>query len=58
VEAAKKVGLKLPMVVRLEGTNVEEGRRILKDSGLAFQVAVDFRDAADKVAGITSTMAR
>jgi succinyl-CoA synthetase beta subunit len=58
VEAAKKVGLKLPMVVRLEGTNVEEGRRILKESGLAFQVAVDFRDAADKVAGITSTMAR
>ena len=53
VEAAKKVELKLPMVVRLEGTNVEEGRRILKESGLKFEVAIDFRDAADKVAHLT-----
>jgi succinyl-CoA synthetase beta subunit len=53
VEAAKKVELKLPMVVRLEGTNVEEGRRILKESGLKFEVAIDFRDAAEKVAHLT-----
>ena len=57
VEAAKNVKLNLPMVVRLEGTNVEEGRNILRESGLAFEVAVDFRDAADKVAGITAALA-
>jgi succinyl-CoA synthetase beta subunit len=57
VEAAKKVDLSLPMVVRLEGTNVEEGRKILRDSGLKFEVATDFRDAADKVANITKTIA-
>ena len=53
VEAAKKVELKLPMIIRLEGTNVEAGRKILKEAGLKFEVAVDFRDAADKVAGAT-----
>ena len=57
VAAAKKIDLKLPMVVRLEGTNVEEGRKILKESGLAFEVAMDFRDAAEKVANITKTIA-
>ena len=57
VEAAKKVDLTLPMVVRLEGTNVDEGRKILKESGLKFEVAMDFRDAAEKVAGITKTIA-
>ena len=57
VEAAKKVDLSLPMVVRLEGTNVEEGRKILRDSGLKFEVATDFRDAAEKVANITKTIA-
>ena len=57
VEAAKKVDLSLPMVVRLEGTNVEEGRKILRDSGLKFEVATDFRDAAEKVADITKTIA-
>lgn len=56
VEAAKKVELTLPMVIRLEGTNVEEGRKILKESGLQFEVAMNFRDAADKIAGITETM--
>ena len=55
VEAAKKVELKLPMIVRLEGTNVEEGRKILKESGLKFEVAMNFHDAADKIAGITKT---
>lgn len=53
VEAAKKVELKLPMIVRLEGTNVEEGRKILKESGLKFEVSMDFCDAADKVASAT-----
>ncbi len=57
VEAAKKVDLSLPMVVRLEGTNVEEGRKILRESGLKFEVATDFRDAAEKIASITKTIA-
>jgi succinyl-CoA synthetase beta subunit len=57
VEAAKKIDLSLPMVVRLEGTNVEEGRKILRESGLKFEVATDFRDAADKVANLTKTIA-
>ena len=56
VEAAKKMELKLPMIIRLEGTNVEEGRKILKESGLKFEVAMNFRDAADKVAGVAKTM--
>jgi succinyl-CoA synthetase beta subunit len=49
VTAAKDVGVKVPIVVRLEGTNVERGREILKTSGLAFQVADGMRDAAEKV---------
>jgi succinyl-CoA synthetase beta subunit len=49
VAAAKEVGVKVPVVVRLEGTNVEQGREILKSSGLAFVVADGMRDAAEKV---------
>ena len=49
VEAAKRIEMKLPLVVRLEGTNVEDGRRILKESGLKFDVATTFEDAAEKV---------
>jgi succinyl-CoA synthetase beta subunit len=54
VEAAKKTGIKVPVVVRMEGTNVEEGRRILKESGLSLINAVDLKDAAAKVAEIVS----
>lgn len=50
VEAAQKVELDRPMVVRLEGTNVEKGRKILQESGLRFEVATSFDDAAQKVA--------
>jgi succinyl-CoA synthetase beta subunit len=49
VAAAKDVGVQVPIVVRLEGTNVERGREILKTSGLAFLVADGMRDAAEKV---------
>jgi len=52
VEAAKKTGISVPVVVRMEGTNVEEGRRILAESGLNLTTAVDLKDAARKVAGI------
>ncbi len=49
VAAAKEIGLEDPLVVRLEGTNVEEGRRILAESGIALTVADDMTDAAQKV---------
>jgi len=50
VEASKKVGLSLPVVIRMEGTNVDEGRRILDASGLNLMTATDLNDAAQKVA--------
>ena len=49
VEAARKTHIQLPVVLRLEGTNVEEGREILKHSGLNFIVADTMKDAAEKV---------
>jgi succinyl-CoA synthetase beta subunit len=49
VEAAKKTQIQLPIVLRLEGTNVEQGREILKQSGLNFIVADTMKDAAEKV---------
>jgi succinyl-CoA synthetase beta subunit len=49
VQAAKDIGVSLPIVVRLEGTNVEEGRAILKNSDLDFEVAADMADAARRV---------
>ena len=49
VQAAREVGVRVPMVVRLEGTNVEKGREILKGSGLDFEVAKGMADAAQKV---------
>ncbi len=52
VTAAKKTGIEVPVVVRMEGTNVEEGRRILKESGLNLITARDLKDAAEKVAQI------
>jgi succinyl-CoA synthetase beta subunit len=49
VTAVKEVGLKVPLVVRLEGTNVELGRQILKDSGLNVVAAADMADGAKKI---------
>ncbi len=49
VEAAQKTKIQLPIVLRLEGTNVEAGREILKRSGLNFIVAETMKDAAEKV---------
>jgi succinyl-CoA synthetase beta subunit len=49
VEAANKTKIQLPIVLRLEGTNVEEGREILKQSGFNFIVAETMKDAAEKV---------
>ena len=47
VNAAKKLGVKIPIILRLEGTNVEEGRKILADSGLNFLVGSTMKEAAD-----------
>jgi succinyl-CoA synthetase beta subunit len=49
VEAANKTKIQLPVVLRLEGTNVEQGREILQQSGLNFIVAQTMKDAAEKV---------
>jgi len=49
VEAARKTKIALPVVLRLEGTNVEQGREILKQSGFNFIVAETMKDAAEKV---------
>ena len=49
VNAARELHLQIPLVIRMEGTNVEEGRRILAESGMNFTVAKDMKDAAEKV---------
>jgi len=49
VAAAKQLGVKVPLVVRLEGTNVELGRKILAESGLAIQAATTMADGAQKI---------
>jgi len=49
VEAVRKLNVNLPIVIRLEGTNAEEARKILEDSVLNFSVATSFQDAAEKV---------
>ncbi len=51
VAAARDLNIRVPIVVRMEGTNVERGRQILLDSGLNFTVGQDMRDAAEKVEG-------
>ncbi|MGD0468914.1 MAG: ADP-forming succinate--CoA ligase subunit beta [Terriglobales bacterium] len=57
VEAAKKTHIQLPVVLRLEGTNVEEGKKILMESGLNFTVAETMKDAADKVVAAAKSAA-
>jgi succinyl-CoA synthetase beta subunit len=52
VDATRELNVKVPIVIRMEGTNVEEGRKILKDSGLNFTVAEDMKDAAEKVVAL------
>jgi succinyl-CoA synthetase beta subunit len=49
VAAARELGFKSPVVIRMEGTNVELGRKILQESGLNFTVAEGMKDAAEKV---------
>jgi succinyl-CoA synthetase beta subunit len=54
VEAVKQVKVQVPIIVRLEGTNVEQGREILANSGLTFTVAADMLDAAKQVAALVA----
>jgi succinyl-CoA synthetase beta subunit len=49
IKAAKTVKLSVPLVVRLEGTNVERGKQLLKESGIELIAADDLADAAQKV---------
>ncbi len=52
VAAAKELNLKIPVVVRMEGTNVEKGQEILRDSGLGLTIAKDMKDGADKIVAL------
>ena len=54
VGAATNLGVKVPVVVRLEGTNVEEGQRVIRESGLNFTVANGMKDAAEKVVSLAA----
>jgi succinyl-CoA synthetase beta subunit len=49
IAAARELEIKIPVVVRMEGTNVELGQKLLKESGLNFTVADGMKDAAEKV---------
>lgn len=54
VEATKQVGLEIPLVVRLEGTNVDEGKRILQESGLNIVAAESMADGAEKIVSLVN----
>jgi succinyl-CoA synthetase beta subunit len=54
VAAARDLHIEVPIVVRMEGTNVEKGRQILMESGLNFTVGLDMRDAAQKVVNLAA----
>jgi succinyl-CoA synthetase beta subunit len=54
VDAARDLNIQVPIVVRMEGTNVELGRQILTDSGLKLTVGKDMRDAAEKVVALAA----
>ena len=52
IEAAKEVGIKLPVVVRLQGTNAEEGRKLLSESGLKVEAVADLWEAAQRIVAL------
>ena len=56
VEAAKNVGINMPLIVRLQGTNAKEGKAILDESGLDVMTAIVFQEAADKVTEALQTV--
>ena len=52
IAAAKSLGVKVPLVVRLEGTNVDLGKKLLNESGLKITAANDLGDAASKIVAL------
>ena len=52
IAAVKELGVSVPIVIRMEGTNVEKGKQMLKDSGLNFTTADDMKEAAEKVVAL------
>jgi len=52
IEAAKEVDIKLPVVVRLQGTNAEEGRKLLAESGLKVEGVADLWEAAQRIVAL------
>jgi succinyl-CoA synthetase beta subunit len=52
VAAARDLGIKVPIVIRMEGTNVDLGRQVLRESGFNFTVADGMKDAAEKVVAL------
>jgi len=52
VAAARELSIGVPVVVRMEGTNVEKGQEILKDSGLGLTIAKDMKDGAEKIVAL------
>ena len=52
IEATKQVGLELPLVVRLEGTNVELGKKLLNESGINIVAADSMADGAQKIVNL------
>jgi succinyl-CoA synthetase beta subunit len=57
IAAVKELGVPVPIVIRMEGTNVEEGKRMLKESGLNFTTADSMGEAADKVVALAAAHA-
>ena len=57
VEAAQNVDISVPLIVRLQGTNAEEGKQILDESGLELETAILFQEAAEKVNEALSSIA-
>lgn len=55
IDAAREVGIKLPVVVRLQGTNAEEGRKLLAESGLKVEGIADLWEAAQKIVSLCGT---
>ena len=52
MQAAKKVGMRVPVIIRMEGTNLVQGRKILDESGLDLINAKDLKDAASKLSEV------
>ena len=52
IAAVTELGVPVPIVIRMEGTNVEEGKRLLKESGLNFTTAASMGEAADRVVAL------